>query len=80
MDIFGILDPDPHENFCGSETLHQNVQNHVPLVLEVHVFRIRNGSALWETSRTRIQEIKIGRRKTGSRWPERAKVRNSFKI
>ena len=21
MDIFGILDPDPHENLCGSETL-----------------------------------------------------------
>ena len=23
MDIFGILDPDPHENLCGSETLVQ---------------------------------------------------------
>ena len=23
MDIFGILDPDPHENFCGSETLEK---------------------------------------------------------
>ena len=21
MDIFGILDPDPHENLCGNETL-----------------------------------------------------------
>ena len=21
MDILGILDPDPHENLCGSETL-----------------------------------------------------------
>ena len=21
MDIFEILDPDPHENLCGSETL-----------------------------------------------------------
>ena len=21
MDIFGIMDPDPHENLCGSETL-----------------------------------------------------------
>ena len=21
MDIFGTLDPDPHENLCGSETL-----------------------------------------------------------
>ena len=24
MDIFGILDPDPHENLCGSETLVQD--------------------------------------------------------
>ena len=23
MDIFGILDPDPHENLCGSETLQK---------------------------------------------------------
>ena len=21
MEVFGILDPDPHENVCGSETL-----------------------------------------------------------
>ena len=25
MDIFGILDPDPHENLCGSETLWEAV-------------------------------------------------------
>ena len=24
MEIFGLLDPDPHENLCGSETLHYN--------------------------------------------------------
>ena len=24
MDIFGILDPDPHKNLCGSETLLQS--------------------------------------------------------
>ena len=24
MDMFGILDPDPHKNLCGSETLLQS--------------------------------------------------------
>ena len=27
MDILEILDPDPHENLCGSETLRQSVHN-----------------------------------------------------
>ena len=26
MDIFGILEPDPHENLCGSETLVTTLQ------------------------------------------------------
>ena len=30
MDIFGILDPDPHENLCGSETL-QNILGKIEL-------------------------------------------------
>ena len=27
MDIFGILNPDPHENLCGLETLEKRKQS-----------------------------------------------------
>ena len=30
MDIFGILDPDPHENLCGSETLVTSICDNDP--------------------------------------------------
>ena len=34
MDIFGILDPDPHENLCGSETLKKTHLSKIPVVSE----------------------------------------------
>ena len=45
MEIFGILDPDPHENLCGSEKLVQmgqmvEIQNDSVKILILHNLRL----------------------------------------
>ena len=38
MDIFGILEPDPHENLCGSETLGNTInfeEKKFKIILEI---------------------------------------------